>query len=90
MKKIPKSYLQKRVQIIWDDPTGHIGSELSEVGLAECISEGILVAMDDEKLILQTSIYTGSKCGDYTCIHIGLVKNCLLLEPSGIKRSGKK
>jgi len=33
-----------------------------------------LVAMDDEKLILQTSIYTGSKCGDYTCIHPSLVR----------------
>jgi len=74
MKKIPKSYLNKRVAVTWVDPTGHIGSELSEVDLAECISEGILVAMDDEKLILQTSIYTGSKCGDYTCIHPSLVR----------------
>jgi len=79
VKKIPKSYLGKRVQIVWDDPTGHIGVDLNEVALAECTSEGILVAMDDEKLILQTSIYTGSKCGDYTCIHRALVRKCLPL-----------
>ena len=74
MKKIPQSYLQKRVAVTWVDPTGHVGSDLSEVDLAECVSEGILVAIDNEKLILQTSIYTGSKCGDYTCIHPALVK----------------
>ena len=76
MKKIPKSYLQKRVAVTWVDPTGHIGSELSEVKLSECVSEGMLVVLEEEKLILRTSLYTGSQTGDYTIIHPSLVRKC--------------
>ena len=90
MKKIPKSYLQKRVAVTWEDPSGYINDDISEVKMAVCISEGTLVVLDEEKLILRTSVYPGSDVGDYTIIHPALVKSCLLLDSNGAKRSGKK
>ena len=90
MKKIPKSYINRRCSIIWNDPSGFINSELSEVQLSECISEGTLVVLTEDKLILRTSVYPGSDVGDYTIIHPALVKSCLLLDSNGAKRSGKK
>ena len=76
MRKIPKSYLQKRVAVTWVDPSGYINDELTEVKLSECVSEGLLVVLEAEKLILRTSLYTGSQVGDYTIIHPALVKQC--------------
>ena len=73
MKKIPKRLIGKRVAITWDDPTGSVGGELDDQDLAKCISEGKLVALDKKKLVLQSSIYPGTKQGDFTCIHRGLV-----------------
>jgi hypothetical protein len=58
------------------DPSGYINSELSEVQLSECISEGTLVVLTEEKLILRTSVYPGSDVGDYTIIHPSLVRKC--------------
>jgi len=79
MKKIPKSYLNKRVAVTWVDPSGYINDDISEVKLSECVSEGLLVVLEDEKLILRTSLYTGSQVGDYTIIHPALVKQCKAL-----------
>ena len=79
MKKIPKSYLNKRVAVTWEDPSGYINDDISEVKLSECVSEGLLVVLGDEKLILRTSLYTGSQVGDYTIIHPALVKQCKAL-----------
>tara|TARA_R100001530_G_scaffold5520_1_gene6831 strand:- start:68 stop:307 length:240 start_codon:yes stop_codon:yes gene_type:complete len=79
MKKIPKSYINSRCQIVWDDPSGYINDDISEVKLSECVSEGLLVVLEDEKLILRTSLYTGSQVGDYTIIHPALVKQCKAL-----------
>ena len=79
MKRIPKSYLQKRIAVTWVDPSGYINDDLSEVKLSECVSEGLLVVLEDEKLILRTSLYTGSQVGDYTIIHPALVKQCKAL-----------
>jgi len=76
VKRIPKSYLQKRVAVTWDDPSAYINEDLSEVKLSECISEGTLVVLDKERLILRTSLYTGSEVGDYTIIHPSLVRKC--------------
>ena len=90
MKRIPKSYINRRCSITWDDPSAFINDDLSEVKLSECVSEGTLVVLDKERLILRTSLYTGSQVGDYTIIHPSLVKSCLLLDSNGAKRSGKK
>jgi hypothetical protein len=79
MKKIPKSYLNKRVTVTWVDPSGYINDDISEVKLSECVSEGLLVVLEDGKLILRTSLYTGSRVGDYTIIHPALVKQCKAL-----------
>ena len=74
MKKIPKRFLHSRISVLWNDPSGFINSELSEVQLSECISEGTLVMLTEDKLILRTSVYPGSDVGDYTIIHPALVK----------------
>jgi len=76
VKRIPKSYLQKRIAVTWVDPSGYINDDLSEVKLSECVSEGTLVVLDKERLILRTSLYTGSEVGDYTIIHPSLVRKC--------------
>jgi hypothetical protein len=64
------------LSITWIDPSGYINDDISEVKLSECVSEGTLVVLDKEKLILRTSLYTGSEVGDYTIIHPALVKQC--------------
>jgi len=79
MKPLNKKLIGKRVSIIWDDPTGSVGGEMDEIDLAQCISEGILVVLDNKKLVLQSSIYPGSKTGDFTCIHRALVTNWKVL-----------
>ena len=76
MKRIPKRFLHSRISVWWMDPSGYINSELSEVQLSECISEGTLVVLTEEKLILRTSVYPGSDVGDYTIIHPSLVRKC--------------
>ena len=76
MKRIPKRFLHSRISVWWMDPSGYINSELSEVKLSECVSEGTLVVLDKERLILRTSLYTGSQVGDYTIIHPSLVRKC--------------
>ena len=76
MKKIPKRFLQKRVAVTWVDPSGYINDDLSVVKMSVCISEGTLVVLDEEKLILRTSVYPGSDVGDYTIIHPSLVRKC--------------
>jgi len=55
------------------DATGAIGLDLCEMDLAECVSEGTLVKLDKKKLVLQSSIYTGTDCGDFTCLPAPLV-----------------
>jgi len=55
------------------DATGAIGAELNEMDLAECVSEGKVVKLDKKKLVLQSSIYTGTDCGDFTCVPAALV-----------------
>ena len=79
MKKIPKSYRNKRVAVTWEDPSGYINDDISEVKMSVCISEGTLVVLDEAKLILRTSVYPGSQVGDYTIIHPALVKQCKAL-----------
>ena len=76
MKRIPKRFLHSRISVWWMDPSGYINSELSEVKLSECVSEGTLVVLDKERLILRTSVYPGSDVGDYTIIHPSLVRKC--------------
>jgi hypothetical protein len=72
-KRIPKKMIGRRLSITWVDPTGGIGAELNEMDLAECVSEGKLVKLDKKKLVLQSSIYTGTQCGDFTCLAVSLI-----------------
>ena len=74
MKKPPKTWIGKRISVRWLDPCGFINQELSEVDVAECVSEGTLVSMDDRKLILRTAVYPKDKSfGDWSAITLGAI-----------------
>lgn len=66
-----KSWIGKMVIVTWEDPSGFINSDLSEVKLSTCESMGILISFDAHRLILRTSKYEGSDVGDYTAITMG-------------------
>ena len=77
MKKPPKTWIGKRVSVRWLDPCGFINQELSEVDVAECVSEGTLISMDEKKLILRTAVYPKDKnFGDWTAICLGAIVKC--------------
>ena len=74
MKKPPKTWIGKRISVTWLDPCGFVNSELSEVDVAECVSEGTLVSMDEKKLILRTAVYPKDKSfGDWSAITLGAI-----------------
>jgi len=73
MKPMTQSLMGKRLSVTWLDPIGSVGGELSDMELAECVSEGKLVKLDRKSFVLASSIYTDSKQGDFTCIHRALV-----------------
>lgn len=68
MRNAPKKWIGKIVAVTWLDPSGYINSDLSEVKLSPCVSIGILICADAEKVILRTSKYDDSNVGDYTVI----------------------
>lgn len=77
MKKPPKTWIGERIAVIWLDPCGFVNQELSEVDVAECVSEGTLISMDDKKLILRTAVYPKDKTfGDWTAITLGAIVKC--------------
>ena len=54
-----------------------VNSELSQVDVAECVSEGTLISVDERKLILRTAVYPKDKgFGDWTAITLGACVNC--------------
>ena len=74
MKKPPKTWIGKRIAVTWLDPCGFVNSELSEEDVAECVSEGTLVSMDEKKLILRTAVYPKDKSfGDWSAITLGAI-----------------
>jgi len=74
MKKPPKTWIGKRISVRWLDPCGFINQELSEVDVAECVSEGTLISMDEKKLILRTAVYPKDKSfGDWSAITLGAI-----------------
>jgi hypothetical protein len=77
MKKPPKTWIGKRISVRWLDPCGFVNEELSGVDVAECVSEGTLISMDERKLILRTAVYPKDKnFGDWTAICLGAVVDC--------------
>ncbi len=72
----PKLILKGRYKIDWLDITGAINSPLSEVKPAPCWSEGILVKITKDYIVLASSQYKddgSDPMGDYTCIIRGAV-----------------
>ena len=79
MKRIPAKYLTKRCAVLWIDPTGYINSDLKDVDVSECVSEGTLVSVNNRRLILRTAVYKDSEFGDYSAISMGCVEKVTLL-----------
>ena len=79
MKRIPAKYLTKRVAVTWIDPTGFINSDLKDVDVSECVSEGTLVSVNERRLVLRTAVYRDSEFGDYSAISMGCVEKCVLI-----------
>jgi len=80
MSEIRKKLIGKRLSVTWLDPTGGIGTELAEIKLAECVTEGKLVKVTSDSIVLASSIYTDSTVGDYTCIHKSLVTKFTIIK----------
>ena len=70
---IKENLLGSRVRVTWIDSCGFINADLDEVALAECKSEGVVSVLDDEMIVLRSSIYTNSETGDYTALPIGCI-----------------
>jgi len=76
-----KSYLSviqdalkgSRVCVTWMDCQGYINQDLDEVMLAECKSEGVLVYMDNQMVVIRSAVYTDTETGDYTAIPVGCI-----------------
>ena len=74
MKTPPKTWRGERISVRWLDPCGFVNQELADVDVAECVSEGTLISLDDKKLILRTAVYPKDKTfGDWTAITLGAI-----------------
>jgi len=71
MRRVPKKWIGKIIAVTWHDPTGFINSDITEVKLSPCVSIGILICADNEKVILRTAKYADSTVGDYSVIARG-------------------
>lgn len=76
---IQESLKGSRVCVTWMDPAGYINSELNEVELAECKSEGIVAGIDSQMVVIRSAVYTGTETGDYTSIPIGCITEVKVL-----------
>jgi len=68
-----KKLIGKMVEMEWRDPAGFINEEMNVVKLADCTSWGILKKIDNDSIVLQTSVYKNSEYGDYTIVTLGCV-----------------
>jgi len=71
----------KMVEVEWEDPSGFINEELSDVKLSKCTSWGILKEAKSNCIILQTSKYKDSESGDYTTINNGCITALRAYQP---------
>lgn len=74
--KIPKSWVGKKVEIEWLDPAGYVQCELSKVRPCTCITNGVLLSIEKEFIIVSSSQYpedTADPIVDATAITTGCV-----------------
>jgi len=76
---IQENLLESRVCVTWLDSCGFINTDLDEVALAECKSEGVVSALNDDMIVLRSSIYTDSETGDYTALPLGCITGVEML-----------
>ena len=69
--------LQTRISVTWDDPCGVINQPLADAFPASCWTEGRLVKVTPEYIVLASSQYADGRgesvVGDYTALPIGVV-----------------
>ena len=78
MTKLPP--VGSRVRVLWQDIVGYINQPLKDVKVADVWTEGKLVKVETEFLVIATSQYIDDEpadqtLGDYTAIPLGAVKS---------------
>lgn len=56
-KRFPKCWVGKRVEVEWLDPAGFVQSELSKVKPFLCITNGVLLSIKDNYVIVCSGRY---------------------------------
>tara|TARA_R110002020_G_scaffold111306_3_gene256926 strand:- start:3002 stop:3268 length:267 start_codon:yes stop_codon:yes gene_type:complete len=56
-KRFPKCWVGRRVEVEWLDPAGFVQSELSKVKPFICITNGILLAIEKDYIIVCSGHY---------------------------------
>lgn len=69
--RIPK--LGALICATWLDAVGYIGTSQSEAKPAKCNTVGWLVAVNDDHIVIATSIYDDGSGGDYTVLPLGMI-----------------
>ena len=78
--RIPK--LGRKVFVEWIDVVGLVNDTLSRAVPAPCWSEGLLVRVEEDFIVLASSMYSEMEddpIGDYTVIVIGCIKRIRVL-----------
>jgi hypothetical protein len=78
MTKLPPT--GSRVRVLWQDIVGYINQPLKDAKVADVWTEGKLVKVEAEFLVIATSQYIDDEpadqtLGDYTAIPLGAVKS---------------
>ena len=69
-----------RCRVLWQDIVGYINRPMSEAKIADCWTEGKLVRVETDFLVIATSQYiddapADETLGDYTAIPLGAIKS---------------
>ena len=72
---LPK--IGSRCRVVWDDIVGGISEPLSRIVPCACWTEGVIVRVEENFIVLATSQFiedTKDPVGDYTAIPIGCIR----------------
>jgi hypothetical protein len=75
-KRVPKGWVGKRVEVEWLDPAGYVQSELSKVKPCPCITNGILMAIKPDYIIVCSGHYPEDE-KDPTVDATAITKGCV-------------
>jgi len=76
-KRFPKCWVGKMVEVKWLDPAGYVQSELSKVKPYLCITNGILMAIKEDYIIVCSGHYPEDE-KDPTVDATAITKGCVM------------